>query len=134
MPLRGKDAMKARLRDRSDKLVRAVALEALGRIIRRTPVDTGRARGNWNVAVGQLDRSTDDAARDHSGRQAIQRGQTVILGEFRAGQILYITNSLVYVPLLEKGSSRQAPEGMVAVTAGEIRPLVSRVLAEVARG
>lgn len=132
MPLRGKNAMKRRLHDKSDKLVRGVALEGMGRIMRRTPVDTGRARANWNVAVGQIDRSVNEESFDQSGAQ--QRGQGVILGSFRAGDVLYITNSLEYVPALERGSSRQAPQGMVAVTAAELRPLVARILAAIAGG
>lgn len=134
MPIRGKDAFKARLRDKSDKLVRGVALEAHGRIMRRTPVDKGRARNNWNVSIGSIDRSYDESLRGRGGQHALQEGQRVILGRFRPGDVLYITNSLPYVPELERGHSKQAPQGMVAVTAAEMGPLVSRVLASIATG
>jgi len=133
MPLRGKDAFKARLRNRSDKLVRAIGLEAHARLIRRTPVDTGRARANWNVAIDRIDRSVDEESFDKSGQRAIQEGSTTVAG-FRPGQRLFLTNSLPYVPALERGSSRQAPNGMVAVTAAEMRALVARALASIGRG
>jgi len=148
MPLKGKESLKKRLHDRSDKLVRGVALEAHGRIIRRTPVDTGRARGNWNIGVNAIDRSVDGETKDSSrkkggktkrrasgaAQKSIQGGQGKILGDFQAGDRLFITNALPYVPDLEKGSSKQAPQGMVAVTKAEMKPLISRVLARIARG
>lgn len=134
MPLRGKEAYKRRIRERSDKLVRAVGLEAHRRLIRRTPVDTGRAKGNWNVGVGEPDRSEDPESKDRSGGQALQRGASRILAQFRAGDRLFLTNAVPYVPELEKGSSKQAPNGMIAVTVAEMRPLVSRVAAKIAVG
>ena len=33
-------------------LQKKIVLEALKRIVERTPVDTGRARGNWQVTIG----------------------------------------------------------------------------------
>lgn len=128
MPLKGKDRVATKVRDKSDKLVRSVALEALGRLIRRTPVDTGRARANWNVAIGDVDPTHDVDVMDPQGTVALQGGQQVI-GEFRAGERLFLTNSIPYVPELERGHSKQAPQGMVAVTAAEMRPLVSQVVA-----
>lgn len=134
MPLRGKEAFKDRLRSRSDKLVRAIGLEAHGRLVRRTPVDKGRARANWNVAINEIDRSVDEESFDKSGQKTIQEGSVKILAEMKPGKSLFITNSLAYVPELEKGHSQQAPEGMVAVTATEMRGIVGRALASIGRG
>jgi hypothetical protein len=129
MPLKGKDRVATKLKDKADRLVRGVALESLGRLIRRTPVDTGRARGNWNVAIGSTDPTHDMEFLDPQGTAALQGGQQVI-GEFRAGERLFLTNSVPYVEELERGHSKQAPQGMVAVTAAEMRPLVSQVVAK----
>ena len=134
MPLVGKDRVKRGLRDRADKLVRGVGLEAASRLIRRTPVDKGRARGNWNVAIGEMDRSHDESILDPQGAEALRMAQATILGEFRAGQTLFVTNSLPYVPELDRGHSKQAPQGMVALTVAEMQPLVGQVLAEVRNG
>lgn len=130
MPLKGKDRVVEGIRERANKLVRGVALEGAARLIQRTPVDTGRARGNWNVAVGEIDPTHSMDFEDPQGSAALQGAQAVILGEFEAGDRLYLTNSLPYVPELERGHSKQAPQGMVAVTASEMRPLVKKVLAE----
>jgi len=134
MKLEGTGRVKAGIRDRSNKLVRAVLLEAHRRLVMRTPVRTGRARANWNVGVDKIDRSNNPEKFDKSGRAAIQEGQATILADFKAGDRAFITNSLPYIPPLENGSSKQAPEGMVKVTAAEMRPLVGKVLAEVTRG
>lgn len=134
MRLKGRPEFSERIRRKADALCRGVLLEVHGRLIRRTPVDTGRARGNWNVGVNQIDRSVADENMDPSGRTSIQVGQATILADFKAGDVGYVTNGLPYIPALEDGSSQQAPEGMVKVTAAEVRPLVGKILAEVARG
>lgn len=132
MPLKGKDAVKRSIRGKASKLMRALLLEILARLIRRTPVDTGRARQNWNVGVNAIDRSADTDAAGRSGSGASSRGAAKILAEFEPGDVGFITNALDYVQELERGHSSQAPEGMVAVTAAEVRPLVARILAELA--
>lgn len=92
----------------SDGIVRAVTLSLFSGIIRDTPVDTGRARGNWQTTVGQ----------PASG--SVERlGSSVAIAEVEAktpkgaGQETYLANDLPYIEELEKGSSKQSPEGMV---------------------
>lgn len=134
MGLKGRKRLISKLRERTDRLVRAVALEAHGRLVRRTPVDIGRARANWNVGVGSPDRSVDEEAtsEDISGKAAEARRKT--LSEFGAGKSVFLTNGLPYISELEDGHSDQAPQGMIKVTAQELDPLTQRVAAEVARG
>ena len=38
-----------------DKGVRVLAMRLYDSITKMTPVDTGRARGNWNTGIGQPD-------------------------------------------------------------------------------
>lgn len=131
MGLKGKDQAKRNIRGNANKYCRALGLEALRRIVRRTPVDKGVARANWNVAVGAPDRSVHDGT-DKGGGETVQKGASVVLGDFKAGQRLFITNAVDYVRELEHGSSKQAPEGMVAVTAAEIAPLSAQIAAKIA--
>lgn len=133
MPLRGKDRMKKNLRTKGDQLVRAVGFEALGRLMRRTPVRKGRARANWNVAVGSIDRA-ENAEATTADVGAKQAAGMQVIGAFAIGGRLFITNSVPYIGRLEDGSSKQAPQGMVKVTAAEMRPLVARVAAKIASG
>lgn len=99
--------------------VRKLAGEGLRRVVLKTPVDTGRARGSWQVshgspAVGDPDRT------DPSGGVSIAEG----LAEIQQGTdpfgVVYITSNLAYILALENGHSGQAPEGMVATTIAEL--------------
>lgn len=92
----------------SDGIVRAVTLSLFNGIIRDTPVDTGRARGNWQTTVGQPASGEID-----------RLGASAAIAEVEAktppgaGQETYLANDLPYIEELEKGSSKQSPEGMV---------------------
>lgn len=94
-------------------------------IVKKTPVDTGRARANWNVSVGSQDLSTtEDTRKTPKSKDKMP--------EPKGDESIFITNNLPYITKLEyggypnppkKGSgktvngySKQAPEGMVGVT------------------
>lgn len=104
-----------------DKITRVATLELFSGIIRATPVDTGRARGNWQASVGspvsgELDRE------DKAGSAAIADAeQSTPPG---AGQVTYLANNLPYIEALEMGSSTQAPEGMVRKNVDRVQKMV----------
>lgn len=99
-------------------------------IVKKTPVDTGRARGNWNVSVGSPDESVDDPAAYTSSyskkknenskakRPAarLKYKDTSSIPEPDGDESIFIANNLPYITSLEYGSSKQAPNGMVGVT------------------
>src|SRR3990167_3613875 len=97
-------AFKLALRDEVDVQVKRnpllfkqfLALEVLTGIVRRTPVDTGRARANWQVSrkipQAVILRSVDKAA----GFPTIQKGKRVI-DQSRAGEDIWICNDLPYI-------------------------------------
>lgn len=92
-----------------------VAFQLLDGIINMTPVQTGRARGNWQVALGTPNVSMDWEKKDRSGGGTIAAGSVVISSLQDYGTI-YLTNNLPYILPLENGHSRQAPAGMVQVS------------------
>lgn len=94
-------------------------------IVKKTPVDTGRARANWNVTVGSPDLSTtEDTRKTPKSKDKMP--------DPNGDESIFISNNLPYITKLEyggypnppkKGSgktvngySKQAPEGMVGVT------------------
>jgi len=99
-----------------DKAVRTVAFDAFGMVVKKTPVDTGRARGNWNISVGSIDYSVNENATTKKSPD-IKKGDGL--------KPIFITNSLEYIEDLENGTSQQAPNGMVAITVNEIRGRLS---------
>lgn len=95
-----------------DKAIESISLELYRRIQSKTPVDTGMARANWNIAVGSPDTSTSDstAPKQVSSLSGIKAGVTDV----------WISNYLHYVYSLEHGHSSQAPSGMVVVSLQEV--------------
>jgi len=117
----GVDIVNARL----DRVGRATGIELLGRLIRKTPVDTGRAQGNWNASIGDEDGGTSETRR---APVALAEGSARIVGlRLGRGDKLYLTNGLSYIPALNNGHSRQAPAGYVQATVDEMRDFVERL-------
>ena len=106
------------------KLHRRVALEALRRIVLMTPVDTGRARGNWQTTI-DVSPETPLEEFDPSGEATILEGMSR-LEALGFGSIVFLTNNLPYILRLEHGHSRQAPQGMVEVTFAELREMFAQ--------
>jgi hypothetical protein len=107
------------------QITRMIGLEVLKRVILKTPVDTGRARGNWFVAIGAPSAAVNGKP-DKTGQGALNAGSAVITGLTEA-QAIYLTNNLPYIGRLEAGSSQQAPAGMVAITIAELDAFFSQV-------
>ena len=105
-----------------EETTRAVALELFGSIIKDTPVDTGRARGNWQTSIGapasgEVDRIGEREAISELGSET---------GKFVGGQVIFLTNNLPYIQRLELGWSDQAPAGMVRKNIARIQQIVAK--------
>lgn len=98
----------------ADIVRRKVILEVLRGVVKRTPVDTGRARGNWQVSTGNpIDEEIDK--KDKNGGVTIRAGVSEIKQSL-IDQTLFIANNVPYINALEDGWSGQAPNGMLKVT------------------
>lgn len=114
-----------KVEDRLLEVVQKLGMELLQRIVMKTPVDTGRARGGWSVSIGNP--STGETGNiDRGGGETISRGAAVITGLTEL-QALWIVNNVEYVSFLEDGHSGQAPAGMVAVSLAEMQSFFARV-------
>jgi hypothetical protein len=98
--------------------VKKISMMALRGVVLKSPVDTGRFRGNWNVSIGAADWSTTEEV-DKDGSDTLMKGNAVIrsIPEYK---VIWICNGLPYARALETGWSKQAPAGMVALTVAEI--------------
>jgi hypothetical protein len=110
---------------------RKVALELFRRVIYKTPVDTGRARANWQVTIGSQASGTVEID-DKSGGATMSKATAASAG-FKAGDTIYLTNNLPYIRRLEEGSSQQAPAGMVALTVQDFAQVVNQISVEISR-
>jgi len=95
-----------------------LAFDLFRKIILKTPVDTGRARGNWQMNVGTPLKNEKDTA-DRNGSGTVQNGFANLLS-LSPFQTIFITNNVQYIGSLENGRSRQAPKGMVKVSIAEV--------------
>ena len=113
---------------RADQVPRIVAVQISGQIIERTPVDTGRAKGNWQATI-ETPASDTLKDEDKPGSDTVQKVYRVA-NDFKAGNVFYLVNNLPYIRRLEQGWSQQAPAGMVAVTVSEFQQAVARAATE----
>lgn len=109
--------------------VQKIALEVFSRVILRSPVDTGRFRGNWQVGIGNVPAGTLEL-EDKTGRATINKAQAAALS-LEAGQSITLVNNLPYAQRLEDGYSSQAPAGMVALTVQDFLAIAEQVGVEV---
>lgn len=124
----GIKAWTRKAKTRCDVVTRKVNLEVGTRVIMRSPVDTGRFRGNWQAGIGNKPRGVFEIL-DPTGQQAIARLRGTVMN-MRAGQKFFFVNNLPYALALEYGHSSQAPAGMVRITAMEFHAITRQAVAE----
>ena len=110
----------------SEQFIRGVEIKLFSAVILDTPVDTGRARGNWQASIGQPVENTLDRL-DPGGSAAIGAMTGLVL-TLRGGRVTFLANNLPYAERLENGWSQQAPAGMVRKNAARFQRLVSAEL------
>ena len=101
--------------------VRKFALDLLRKIVRKMPVDTGRARAGWYPSMQGLGGMWTDRGGDNT---EISKGKSE--GDFTVGTghgsyWVELVNGVPYIIYLEYGHSRQAAYGMVRVSMREMR-------------
>ena len=131
---------------KADTFVRKVTFDVLAEIIRRTPVDYGWARANWQIGIGERPDGTIGSREDFESKgkakqgsgsyraaRAIQGQQvTATMSFVKAGGVNYIVNNVPYIMRLEEGWSKQAPAGMARVTVTEFQEIVNKALRSIA--
>lgn len=101
------------------KVVKKVAFQLFRRIIEKTPVDTGRARASWNIAIGRVNAAVAPEGQHPKSVSALaSKANAVLAGYGEDGRlpVVWISNNLPYIGELENGHSGQAPAGMVALS------------------
>lgn len=96
------------------KRLRILSMALLSEVVTRSPVDTGRFKGNNLVSEGGPDYSATPET-DKSGGRTLQQGGAVI-AKAKPYSVIYIQNNLPYAEALENGHSKQAPAGIYGVS------------------
>ena len=116
-------------------IVHKTTLDMFSRVIKRTPVDSGRTRGNWQYAVGSPPSGVLDEL-DKSGSGVISGIANDIQG-WDPVITAYLANNVPWILKLENGGygkgekttggfSKQAPRGMVKITVAEFETLLKK--------
>ena len=106
------------------RFIKMVCLEVFKRFVMRTPVDTGRARGNWQV---EINKPAEGVMDEDLWDQVMERAESII-DRIPPFSVIHITNNVSYVYYLEYTKrSKQAPNGFVEITLQEIKTWVSSV-------
>ncbi len=118
-------------------VLRKIALDGLRGVVMMTPVDTGRARGSWRVGINRVDKGTAKAGNQSKDKltsntaaasgAALNAG-TAQINKAKWQDSIAITNNVPYIGKLERGWSRQAPNGMLRVTFARIKKNIKAML------
>ncbi|PHM50586.1 hypothetical protein [Xenorhabdus sp. KK7.4] len=89
----------------------------------------GRFRGNWQVTFDEV--PAEETGRIDKNGNLTQAIGDLMIGQFKVGvKAVYFSNNVPYAYRLEMGHSKQAPNGMVAVTAQAFQKLFSEAVSE----
>ena len=109
-----------------ETVARKSTLDLFTKVVQRSPVDTGRFKANWNASYGSQNVTFTSSVDQSRALREAEKALTLPLGG-----VTYLANGLPYAYELEKGTgSKQAPRGMVQVTAIEFQDFVRKALAE----
>lgn len=114
--------------ENTTRVMRKTVITVVAAVTLRTPVDTGRARSNWQTRIGNA--PTGPVGAFAVGKQgstgAAATAQAVAAAQAEMARLgvddteVYIANNLPYIKRLNEGWSDQAPAGFVqsAIMAG----------------
>lgn len=108
-----------------ETVARKSAFELFTAVVNKSPVDTGRFRANWNYSLGSPDGSATASTTQGRGLQEASKALNMPIGG-----VAWLSNGLPYSKRLEYGSSKQAPSGMIRVSAIEFSQYVSEAVRE----
>jgi hypothetical protein len=127
-----------RASNNADQIFRGTTISLFSNIVKRTPVLSGRLKGNWQIDVNARPTGTveeiDASAINDLGSASVSK---IAAGVQQAsiGDSIYMTNNLPYALPIERGrvegtdgttGSLQAPAGMVEVSAAEFSREIQR--------
>jgi allantoicase len=113
--------------EKIEDAIQVIAMDSLRGVVQKSPVDTGRFRGNWIVSVDSPN-LTETQQTDVNGSATINKGMAAIEAFDINNSRIYIQNNLPYGNRLENGWSKQAPNGMVALTLSEMSAKYREIL------
>ncbi len=103
-----------------EEVMQATSISIFPAVVLRTPVKTGRARGNWLYTTESPATGTVSDVDAPNLSSMIKKGHTHIL-----------TNNLPYIEVLENGDANRRPHGMVKVSVTEFEAQLKKAVRKV---
>lgn len=100
-----------------DDAIVAVCAQISTEVIKRTPVDTGRARANW---IASIETPSDVITDNTDANGILATNKALNVSKYASGKMFWLVNNLPYIQKLEYGWSKQAPQGMVRLTMQQV--------------
>ncbi len=97
-----------------------MAKTVLNRVVDRTPVDTGRLKGNWVVGINSIPEGFDANRFDKGGEGSKAAGRAVIDSSSGIFDDLFIVNNVNYLTYVHDGTDRITANPFVAQVADEL--------------
>ena len=104
-------------------VLRKIALDLFTAVVKRTPVDTGMLRGNWQVGLGSMPSGTVTNA-DKGGNRVLQEIESKA-AKAEWGTSIYLVNNLPYASVVEYGAYPNPVKRGTYVRAGQTKYGVS---------
>lgn len=108
-----------------------IALDALRLVVKKSPVDTGRFRGEWQLSLTRTTKLTnrlDKRRRGTNPNGDVVAQEAANIASADPYGVIWLTNALPYAEALENGHSKQAPQGVLALSLTELRARIAREL------
>ncbi len=126
------------MRINANVFVRKIAFDVFAGVTKRTPVDTGWARSNWQIAIGNPSTNILEKPPENSNGEAYAKSvnakqlRNLTPSSIEAFPVIWITNNLPYIIPLEYGHSKQMDKGyMVQRTLSHINSEIIKQLGEI---
>ena len=126
------DWAQAAVQDSLDAVVAAI-IDCYGRLVQRTPKETGRAQAGWHIE-GRTDDWAPEPGDYKDKIAALIAEQTEKLsGDLRQADVIRVMNNVEYILALEAGWSRQFA-GFTALFLSELRTQLEQAAQNSQRG
>ena len=112
-----------------EAVIKKACFDLYARIVKRTPVDTGRAKASWGISTQFASDVLPPGEYGDNPTVTMVGGAVGGLFDFSVhDEQVVIYNNLDYIEFLEAGSSAQAPSGMVAISLAEFEAHFQKAL------
>ena len=120
-----------------EKVIRKTCIDLYKTLVIKTPRDTGRAAASWGISTRDTTLAAEppkegwpEDVRDQKIDEFVGKELQGFSFDIHDDKVT-IYNNLEYIPVLEGGSSRQAPSGMVSVSLLEFTSHFNKAIADI---